>query len=118
MRRAHDEWLLRSSLAWSGKAPGRLSAKNCRCSSTHLLEDFLEPESCGDCERGESFVVLKVDVDGIGGEEELDYCGVVSSNYVEKRGTAVGAGCVDANVLFREEVVYGGFVVVLHGGDE
>jgi len=32
--RAHDERLLRSSLAWSGKAPARLSAKNCRCSST------------------------------------------------------------------------------------
>jgi len=34
VRRAHDERLLRSSLAWSGKAPARLSAKNCRCSST------------------------------------------------------------------------------------
>ena len=34
MKRAHDQKLLRSRLAWSGKAPARLSAKNCRCSST------------------------------------------------------------------------------------
>jgi len=31
---APDQRLLRSSLAWSGKAPARLCAKNCRCSST------------------------------------------------------------------------------------
>ena len=39
MKRAHDERLLRSSLAWSGKAPARLSAKNCRCSSTSHHKD-------------------------------------------------------------------------------
>jgi len=31
VRRAHDERLLRSRLGWSGKAPARLSAKNCCC---------------------------------------------------------------------------------------
>jgi len=49
VRRAHDERLLRSSLAWSGKAPARLSAKNCRCSSTIHAGAGTEDRDHKDC---------------------------------------------------------------------